>query len=172
MKSNIVPTTVERVMQEDEFIVSKTDTKGRLTYCNRIFIDYSGYSEEELINQQHNIIRHPDMPRSAFALLWSTIKEGNEFFAYVKNMTKDGDFYWVLANVTPSYDESHNIVGYFSVRRKPLPEKIKIIEEVYVQMLVAERQAGASAASAAGMQVLLDIVNETGKSYREFILSI
>jgi len=172
MKKDIVPTNEEQVMHEHDFIVSKTDTKGRLVYCNRIFIEYSGYTEEELIGKQHNVVRHPDMPRSAFALLWSTIKGGDEFFAYVKNMRKDGGFYWVLANVTPSYDESHNIVGYFSVRRKPLPEKVRVIEALYAQMLAAEKQAGASGAVAAGTEVLLDVINGTGKSYREFILSI
>ena len=166
-------------MSADEFIVSKTDATGRLTYCNRIFIEYSGFSEFELLGQQHNIVRHPDMPRSVFNLLWSTVKSGNEFFGYVKNIASDGSFYWVLANVTPSYGAgagagagAGKIIGYFSVRRKPEPQKIKIIEVLYKDMLMAEKQAGSRDAIAAGTKVLMDIVNPTGKDYREFILSL
>ncbi len=176
MKNKIAPTNNERVMADDEFIVSKTDATGRLTYGNRIFIDYSGYSEQELLGQQHNIIRHPDMPRAVFHLLWSTLKSGNEFFGYVKNMSKDGSFYWVFANVTPSYSNSganvKDISGFFSVRRKPDPGKLRIIDALYKEMLVAEQAAGTSAAIAAGTKVLMDVVNKTGKDYREFILSI
>jgi len=176
MKNKITPTLNERVMTADEFIVSKTDATGRLTYCNRIFIEYSGYTELELLSQQHNIVRHPDMPRSVFHLLWSTLKSGNEFFGYVKNMAKDGSYYWVIANVTPSYSTSghdiKDISGYFSVRRKPDAEKLRIIEALYNDMLSAEKAAGTSGAIAAGTEVLMDVVNQTGKDYREFILSI
>jgi len=163
-------------MAADEFIVSKTDAAGRLTYCNRIFIDYAGYTEGELLGQQHNIVRHPDMPRAVFNLLWSTLKSGNEFFGYVKNITKDGSYYWVFANVTPSYSGSgsdvKDINGYFSVRRKPDAEKLRIVSALYNDMLLAEKAAGTSAAIAAGTKVLMDAVNKTGKDYREFILSI
>src|SRR5690606_37840174 len=85
----ITPTRDERIMREDDFIVSKTDLKGRITYGNEIFIEFSGYTEQELLGSQHNIIRHPDMPRAAFKLAWDTIQAGREFFAYVKNMSKD-----------------------------------------------------------------------------------
>ncbi len=175
MKNKVTPINKERIMTADEFIVSKTDATGRLTYCNRIFIDYAGYSEHELLGHQHNIVRHPDMPRSVFHLLWTTLKSGNEFFGYVKNMSKDGSYYWVIANVTPSYadaDADDAIVGYFSVRRKPDPAKVRIIETIYRDMLSAEKQAGSHDAIAAGTKVLMDIVNKTGKDYREFILSI
>ncbi len=173
MQNKIVPTDKERVMTADELIVSKTDATGRLTYCNRIFIDYAGYTEFELLGRQHNIVRHPDMPRSVFHLLWATIKSGNEFFGYVKNMSKDGSFYWVFANVTPSYVAgTSEILGYFSVRRKPDLMKLKVIESLYKDMLIAERQAGARDAVGAGTDVLMNVVNATGKDYREFILSI
>ncbi len=175
MKNKIVATGKERVMTADEFIVSKTDATGRLTYCNRIFIDYAGYTELELLGKQHNIVRHPEMPRSVFNLLWSTVKSGNEFFGYVKNIAKDGSFYWVFANVTPSYSTragAPEILGYFSVRRKPDPAKLRIIEQLYKEMYMAEQQAGARDAVGAGTDVLMNRVNATGKSYREFILSI
>lgn len=164
-------------MREDDFIVSKTDPKGRLIYCNRIFIEFSGYTEQELLGKQHNIVRHPDMPRAVFHLLWETIKSGQEFFGYIKNLCKDGSYYWVLANVTPSYkaevkSSEKEIVGFFSVRRKPDPSKLAIIKPVYMDMLEAERQAGSRNAIAAGSKILHDIVDKSGKDYREFILSL
>jgi len=172
MKNKITPTDQERIMREDDFIVSKTDSSGRISYCNRIFIDFSGYSEPELLGQQHNIVRHPDMPRAVFNLLWQTIKSGEEFLGYVKNMSKDGSFYWVFANVTPSYKlGTDTITGYFSVRRKPEPAKIKQIEPIYHEMLAAEQRAGSRDAITAGTQILMDVIEPTGQDYREFILS-
>jgi len=171
MKKKITPTSKEIAMRENDFIVSKTDARGRLTYCNRIFIEFSGYKESELLGQQHNIVRHPDMPRSVFNLLWKTIKSGEEFFGYVKNLSADGSFYWVLANITPSYQDS-DIAGFFSVRRKPNAAKLKIIQSIYQEMLAAERQAGTRDAMTAGTKILTDIIEPTGKDYREFILSL
>lgn len=175
MKNKTQATNKERVMRQDDFIVSKTDASGRLTYCNRIFIEFSGFAEQELLGQQHNIVRHPDMPRSVFSLLWQTIKSGDEFFGYVKNMAKDGSFYWVFANVTPSYStrsNSNEIIGFFSVRRKPDPLKVKIIDSVYKDMLDAEQRAGSRDAITAGTQILTDLIEPTGQDYREFILSL
>lgn len=105
MREIIQPTGKEVFFPEDDIIVSKTDLKGRLTYTNRIFCDISSYSEAELMGQPHSIIRHPDMPRAVFKLLWDTLAEGREIFTYVKNMARSGDHYWVLAHVTPSYDK-------------------------------------------------------------------
>ena len=172
MKRSITPTSVERVMREDDFIVSMTDTKGLITYGNRTFIEFSGYSEEELIGTQHNIIRHPDMPRAVFALLWDTISKGNEIFAYVKNMSKDGGFYWVFTNVTPNFDSNGNITGYFSVRRKPKTSGVATAAEVYRIMLEAEKKAGPANAIAASTKILVDILTEKGLSYDELVLAI
>ncbi|NWG86079.1 MAG: PAS domain-containing protein [Hydrogenophilaceae bacterium] len=168
----IQATPVERVMREDDFIVSKTDLKGRITYGNRIFIEFSGYTEEELLDSQHNIVRHPDMPRAVFKLLWDTIQAGNECFAYVKNMAKDGSFYWVFANVTPSYDSTGKLIGYLSVRRKPKPEAVKLVSRLYATMLAAEKQAGSRDAIAASSRILTDLLAEKGLSYEEFVLSL
>lgn len=172
MKRKITPTDIERVMRDDDFIVSKTDTKGIITYGNPIFIEFSGYSEDELIGTQHNIIRHPDMPRSAFKLVWDTIQSGKEMFAYVKNMSKDGGFYWVFAHITPDLGADSQIVGYSSVRRCPGRKAIAKIEPVYRQMLDAERRAGARDAIAAGTQVLLDLLAKTGVDYEELVFSL
>jgi PAS domain S-box-containing protein len=169
---NITPTTVEKVMREGDYIVSKTDLKGRITYGNRIFIEFSGYTEQELLGTQHNIIRHPDMPRAVFKLLWDTIAAGNECNAYVKNLAKDGSFYWVFANVTPDRDASGNIVGYYSVRRKPKDSGVKTATEVYRAMLEAETQAGAKDAMAASTKLLLDLLAEKGMSYDELVLAV
>ena len=172
MKNKITPNNRERVMREDDFIVSKTDLKGRITYCNRIFIEFSGYAEDELIGAQHNIIRHPDMPRGVFKLLWDTIASGKECFAYVKNLSKDGGFYWVMANVTPSYDASGNIISYLSVRRKPRDSGVKVATELYRTMLEAEARAGAKNAIQASTEILVNILNEKGLSYEELVLAI
>jgi PAS domain S-box-containing protein len=169
---NIKPTTVEKVMREDDFIVSKTDLKGRITYGNRIFIEYSGYTAHELLGAQHNIIRHPDMPRAVFKLLWDAIQARQECFAYVKNMSRDGSYYWVFANVTPSFDSQGNLLGYFSVRRKPKASGIKVMSDLYRAMLDAETRAGARDAMAASGKLLNDLLREKDVSYEELVLSI
>lgn len=172
MKRRTQPINVERSLRDGDFIVSKTDSRGRITYGNRIFIELSGYSEAELLGKQHNIVRHPDMPRGVFKFLWDTISAGKECFAYVKNMAKDGSFYWVFANVTPSYDEHGNIIGYYSVRRKPRPEAVRIMSQLYATMLDAERKAGAARACEASLAILSSALAEKGMSYEKFILSI
>jgi PAS domain S-box-containing protein len=172
MKQGITPTSVEKVMREDDFIVSKTDMKGRITYGNRIFIEFSGYSEHELLGTQHNIIRHPDMPRAVFKLLWDTLQEKRECNAYVKNMAKDGSFYWVFANVTPSFDKDGNITGFFSVRRKPKASAVKTLTGLYRTMLEVEQRAGARDAIAASTKILTNLLAEKGMSYDELVLAI
>lgn len=140
-KYTIRPGTAERVLREDDFIVSKTDPKGRITYCNQIFIEFAGYSEAELLSSPHNIIRHPDMPRGAFKYLRDCLQAGRECFAYVKNLSRDGSCYWVLANVTPSYDENGRREGYFSVRRKPTAAAVGCFSELYRRMSAGEARA-------------------------------
>ena len=172
MKRRITPTTLERKMRENDFIVSKTNPKGIITYCNPIFVEFSGYSENELLGTQHNIIRHPDMPRAAFKLVWDTIQSGKECFAYVKNMSKDGGYYWVWTHITPDFSQDNNIVGYTSVRRCPKRTAVEAIEGVYQSMSAAENAVSAREAIAAGTQVLVDVMNQTGKSYEELIFSL
>ena len=172
MKRSITPTSVERVMRGEDFIVSTTDLKGRITYGNRIFIEFSGYSEAELLGSQHNIIRHPDMPRAVFQLLWDTIQNKEECFAYVKNMSKDGGFYWVFTNVTPTFDLSGNITGYMSVRRKPKLSGIQTVTGLYAAMLEAERKAGPANAIAASTKILVDLLKAKGLTYDELVLAI
>jgi PAS domain S-box-containing protein len=172
MKQAITPTSTERVMREGDFIVSMTDLKGIITYGNRIFIEFSGYSEAELLGTQHNIIRHPDMPRAVFQLLWNKIQNREECFAYVKNMAKDGSFYWVFTNVTPTFNSAGDMTGYFSVRRKPKLSGVQVMTEVYRIMLEAEKKAGPANAIAASTKILVDILKEKGLSYEELVLAI
>lgn len=173
MGNKPVPSQHEVLIRDGDFIVSKTDISGRITYCNPSFISYSGYDEVELLNKPHRMIRHPDMPRTVFHLLWETIKGGREFHGFVKNLRKDGSFYWVFANVTPSYKgESNEIIGYHSVRRKPDRNKLKQIVPLYEKMLAAEIKVGHNHAIEAGAGVLNGFLSTAGKSYREYILTL
>lgn len=162
------PNSREKSFGDDEIIVSKTDPKGIITYCNEIFIQISGYEEMELLGKPHNILRHPNMPKAVFKLLWDRIQAKQEIHAYVKNLCKDGSFYWVLANVTPSFDKNDNIIGYFSVRRKPTAGAISAMSDLYRTMLQIEKSSGMDAS----MQYLLNLLKEKEISYEEFILSL
>ncbi len=155
-------------MKENDFIVSKTDTKGRITYVNKIFMQMAEFSEAELLGKPHNIIRHQDMPKAIFKLLWDVIQNKEEIFAFVINKTKNGNSYWVYANITPSYDKNGRIIGYYSVRRMPNPKALDIIIPLYRSMLEAERTGGINA----GTKILTDLLHEKGVSYNELIISI
>jgi len=120
MQHNMPGTEV--IIGDNEIIVSKTNLKGRITYVNDVFRRVSGFSEEELLSEPHSIVRHPDMPRCIFKLLWQRLGAGEEVFAYVKNRCKNGDYYWVFAHVTPSRGLNGQKVGYHSSRRTR-PEK-------------------------------------------------
>ncbi|MBF0274440.1 MAG: PAS domain-containing protein [Nitrospinae bacterium] len=155
-------------MREDDFIVSRTDTKGVITYGNKIFIELSEYSESELLGAPHNILRHPDMPRTVFKLLWDTVQSGNEIFAFVKNMSKSGAYYWVFANVTPDYNQQGQIIGYYSVRRKPNDSAVAVVSEVYRQMIEAERQGGMDAS----LKLLTELLESKGLSYDQLVQTL
>jgi PAS domain S-box-containing protein len=173
MKYRVTPTAREQVLDEGVLLVSKTDTKGRITYGNRAFIELSGYSEAELLGAQHNIVRHPDMPRGVFHLLWNTVaQDRREIFAYVKNMARDGSYYWVFANVTPSLGAGGSIEGYFSVRRKPAARAVAAVSGIYREMLQVEERAGPRDACEASVAYLQRALTEQGKSYEEFILAL
>ncbi len=166
--STIPPSTQERVIKKNDFIISKTDKTGKLTYCNEIFMDMSMMTENELLGKPHSIIRHPDMPKLIFKLLWSKINSGKEIFAYVKNLSKDGSFYWVFANVTPSYDNQNNIIGFYSVRIKPNTKALEVIKPLYTKLLALESSAGIQASEAH----LNNLLTEKGISYDEFIITL
>lgn len=158
----------ELLLTPRTLITSKTDLKGKITYCNKDFLHYALYKEEELLNKPHNIIRHPDMPRAVFKLLWDYIQNQKEIFAFVKNKNKYGDFYWVFANITPSYDANNKVVGYYSVRRKPNVKAIKDISDIYSQMLQVEKKDGIEG----GIKIVQDLCRSLGKTYNQIILEM
>ena len=130
MKTNLPITQVEAPFPKGRYIVSRTDLKGMITYANDTFIDISGFSREELIGKNHNIVRHPDMLPGAFGWLWDTIKEGRPWRGIVKNRCKNGDFYWVDALAVPVF-KNNEIVGYMSVRTEPTRQQIADAEALY-----------------------------------------
>jgi PAS domain S-box-containing protein len=164
----------EVFFEEDEIIVSKTNLKGHITYCNDVFMRVAGYTELELLGKPHSIIRHPKMPRAVFKFLWDTLEAGREIFAYVINRTKSGDEYWVLAHVTPSRNRNGEIVGYHSNRRVPDRRIVdKTIVPLYAALLAEEekhqnRKAGMNAA----FELLVETLSKTGLEYDEFIATL
>ncbi|WP_138380397.1 PAS domain-containing protein [Luteithermobacter gelatinilyticus] len=167
------PTGHERTFGENEIIVSKTDLKGKIIYVNELFEKISGYTQKELLGQPHNIIRHPDMPRSIFHLAWETLKQGNEIFAYVKNMCKQGDHYWVLAHMAPSYDLQGTPVGYHSNRRCPNRENVAIMEGIYAELRQIESRATTPKEAILKARAHLDnLLSQKKLAYDEFIFSL
>lgn len=164
----------EVFFDQKDLIVSKTDLKGRITYANETFLAIADYDEDEVIGQPHNLIRHADMPRCVFKLLWETLRDGTEIFAYVVNSTKNGDFYWVLAHVTPSLDEAGAIVGYHSTRRVPDPTVVHtVIEPLYADLCRIENSvANAKDGMALSTERLLEVLGKHGLDYDEFIASL
>ena len=165
---------VERTFSPDELIVSKTDRTGKITYANDVFLDLAGYEEEEVLGQPHSIIRHPEMPRAVFKLLWDAIEAGEEIFAYVVNRAKNGDHYWVLAHVTPNFDAGGAIIGYHSSRRSPRREAIAKVERLYAAVLAEERRhSDRRQGLEASFRMLVEAVGKAGfDSYDRFILSL
>ena len=165
-RQQIAPTGREKPFTGDRMIVSKTDLRGTITYVNRTFMEVADFPYTELLGQPHNVIRHPDMPRTAFRHLWKTIQSGEEWFGMVKNITSNGDHYWVFANVTTDYRDGKPI-GYYSIRR-PLPEPMKqLAEQLYAEMRRIEASEGMDAAE----KYLMEEVRAAGfTSYRDFML--
>lgn len=124
---------------EGRVIVSETDLKGTITFANRRFCEISGYSVEELIGEPHNLIRHPDMPRAAFAQMWDTISTGTIWHGLVKNLRKDGKFYWVDTEVSPIYGDNGLIKGYIAARKPAARKNIDEAAELYKKMIEQER---------------------------------
>lgn len=125
-------------MTDGEFIVSKTDTNGIITYANEVFCRVAGYKERELVGQSHNIVRHPDMPCVAFAWCWDVLQTGRDWRGIVKNRCKNGDHYWVDVTISPQLNKQGKVTGYFAVRRKPTREQIAATEPLYAQLCQAE----------------------------------
>lgn len=136
--STVYCTEEEKLFPDGCLITSTTDLNGIITHVNEAFVEMSGWKKEDLLGAEHYILRHPDMPKLAFQDLWVTVQKGEKWHGYVKNLRKNGGFYWVYATIVPSIREG-KIVGYTSVRRKPSRSKINEMQELYAQMIQAER---------------------------------
>ena len=132
--SNVTPVD-EEFMIAGNVIISQTDTKGIITYANRAFCEVSGYRADELVGEAHSIIRHPDMPKAAFAKMWETIAGGQAWNGLVKNLRKDGQFYWVETEILPIVHEEGIVTGYIAARKDASRKDITETEEVYRKML-------------------------------------
>jgi len=172
MKPSITPTNHEHKMGENDFIVSKTDLKGRITYSNRIFMQMAQYAESDLLGTQHNIIRHPDMPRGVFRFLWDTLKQQQEFFGFVKNLCANGDYYWVFANITPDFGSDGRVKGYYSVRRQPPESAIQAVTPLYAEMLAIEKREGPKEGPDKSIAYLQQFLADNNTSYRDLALSL
>jgi PAS domain S-box-containing protein len=172
-RTSVTPTGREVTFGEDEIIVSKTDLAGVITYANDVFLRVAGYEESEVLGKPHNMIRHPDMPRCVFRLLWESLERGEEIFAYVMNMAKNGDHYWVFAHVTPSVDATGRTVGYHSNRRVPYPDALPKVQALYRDLRAVERAAAdAPSAIAASTRMLGERLATLGIDYDRFVFSL
>ena len=163
-----IPTNNEIVLDPFKTIMSKTDKKGIIEYANDYFMEISGYKEWELMGKAHNIVRHPDMPKVIFKLLWDNIKAGKGIYAIVKNLAKNGDYYWVIADFKIVEDENGNVEAIYA-RRKAVPQKVKDkITPIYAVLNELEKNTGVAASEAYFNGKLED----AGMTYNSFILNM
>ena len=160
-----VATDNEIILKPVDIVVSKSDEEGNIEYCNPIFIKLSGYNKKELLYSPHSILRHPDMPKVVFKFLWDELKKGNEVNTFVKNMTKDGSFYWVFAFVRPAFNSDGSLRNYVSTRKFMGKHARSIIEPLYAKLLEIEKNDGIEASQKALMEMLNkrafnDVMNE------------
>jgi len=135
---SIVPVDEEYYF-EGRMIISETDLTGKITYANRKFCEIYGYTKEELVGQPHNIIRHPDMPKAAFEDMWKTIKSGVQWHGIVKNLRKDGKYYWVMTDIQCSYNDDGEVIGYIAARKPASRADIEEAEAKYQKLLELEK---------------------------------
>jgi len=133
---------IEKHLNCDDLIISKTDIEGVIKYVNITMMRIADSSQKDLIGQKHNIVRHPDMPRAIFKIMWDTIEKGKDFHGFIKNLTKDGSFYWTYAFITPDFNKTGSITGYHSERRAPNPKAIVEIACIYQQLRAKENLIG------------------------------
>ena len=154
-----IPLDEEIVLDPKRYIVSETDEKGKITFCNDYFMEVSGYSNEELIGKSHNIVRHPDMPKVVFKLLWETISQGKNINAVVKNMAKDGRYYWIFTEFEARTDDNNKIIGYRADRKSISHHVLEIIDTLYQQLLKIEQEDGIEASE----EYLIGFLKEQGE---------
>ena len=160
------PTNNEIEIKSVDIVVSKSDEEGNIEYANPIFYKLSGYNKRELTFAPHSILRHPDMPKVVFKYLWQELKKGNELHAFVKNLTKDGSFYWVMAYVRPAFNSDGSLRNYVSTRKVMSQNARKTIEPLYAKLLALEESEGVAASEKALMEVL------DGKAFNDVMNAI
>ncbi|CAA6814411.1 MAG: SIGNAL-TRANSDUCTION SENSOR PROTEIN-PAS/PAC domain [uncultured Sulfurovum sp.] len=148
-----------------KFIVSKTDLKGKIIFTNKNFSEVSGYTEAELVGENHNILRHPDMPRAVFFLVWKTLLAGNPISGVVKNLAKDGRYYWVIADFEAKKDNNGNITALTAFRRAAPQDVIESAEELYETMVAIEKKHGMEKS----LSYLEGYLEDENVTYHEFI---
>jgi len=151
-----------------KFIISKTDTKGFIIFTNKNFSEVSGYSEVELINQPHNILRHPDMPQAIFFLVWQTLLAGKSISGVIKNLAKDGRYYWVIADLEPKFNKKGEIIALTAFRRSAPQNVIDTTAELYETMLSIEKKHGMEKS----LTYLEAFLEEQHLNYNEFIAEL
>ena len=166
LTKKVTPIDEEIMLNPKKYILSKTDTKGIIEYGNDYFVEISGYEEEELIGKNHNIIRHPDMPKIVFELLWRRIQNRENITAVVKNMSKDGRYYWVVTDFEIKVDKVTNeITGYFAYRTAAPRKAIEAMEPLYKKLVSIEDKSGIDGSG----KYLTALLETEGKSYDQFI---
>ena len=159
-------------MKPEDMLVSKTDNKDRYTYCNDAFMTFSGFSEEEILGQHNDLIRHADTPEAIFRLMWNKLQQGDEFFGVNKNLCKNGHYYWSYVNVFVNYDANNQLIGYMSTRRCPPPEAIDFFNELYPQMIEIESQYNDSSEGIdASYNFMNEAISKGGMGYDEYVCS-
>jgi len=164
-----MPVDKEVIWDKKRVIMSKTDRFGTIEYANEVFIDVSGYEDYELMAQPHSVIRHPDMPKVIFKVLWDNLKKGNNFHAIVKNLAKSGRYYWVITDFEISKNDNGEITHYFG-RRKAVPQMAiqNHIEPLYKKLLQIEKASGMDASE----KYLSGFLEDQGKNYVEYIFDL
>ena len=161
----------ELYLDVNDFIVTKTDKSGRITYCNDAFMEFSGFLEEDLLGKNDDVIYHDEMPRSVFQLMKDTLQQENEFIGIIKNKRKNGGAFWSFINVTPSFDSKNQLLGYLSIHRYPHAKAIDFFAPLYQEMLAKEQQLSGSANSLdESLHIMMSAVAISG-DYNEHVSS-
>ena len=161
---SVIINSEEHILSNVDIIVSKSDANGDITYANPIFFKLSGYTKAQLTRKPHSIIRHPDMPKIVFKYLWDTIQKGEDVYAFVKNLSKDGGFYWVFAHIHIATNPDGSLRNYVSTRKVMSTKAREIIEPLYAKLLTAEKDGGMEASLA----LLLDFLEENNTNIEHF----
>ncbi len=156
----------------DKILISKTDTQGNITYCSPSFLQLCGYDEQELMGRSHNLLRHPDMPKGIYYLMWENLKANREFNAFILNKTKSGQSYWAFTNITPVHTVEGKLVGYTCAKRPANEAGIGLFSVYYEQMRDEERRLGDNEGPRKSAQLLQEILAATGDSYEASVFKL